>query len=132
MAHFAELDNDNIVKRVIVVSNDNEADGENWCKNLLGGDWKQTSYNANIRKNFAGIGFTYDTARDAFIPPQPYSSWILDESTCQWKAPVDYPSDGKDYTWKETTAWKSGEMQPTGFWKEITYNATTQTWKEVE
>tara|TARA_B100000424_G_scaffold190232_1_gene148090 strand:- start:25 stop:423 length:399 start_codon:yes stop_codon:yes gene_type:complete len=131
MAHFAELDNDNIVKRVIVVSNDNEADGENWCKNLLGGDWKQTSYNANIRKNFASKGYTYDAARDAFIAPQPFASWVLDETTCQWKAPVDYPSDGKDYTWKESLTWKNGTMQPTGFWKEVTYDATTQTWKEV-
>ena len=94
--------------------------------------WDENQKTVKNTVNFAGIGFTYDTARDAFIPPQPYSSWILDESTCQWKAPVDYPSDGKDYTWKETTAWKSGEMQPTGYWKEITYDATTQTWKEVE
>ena len=131
MAHFAELDDNNKVKRVIVVSNDNEADGENWCKNLLGGDWKQTSYNANIRKNYAAIGYTYDAARDAFIPPQDFPSWILDESTCQWKAPVDYPSDGKTYTWKETTTWKSGNMIPTGSWKEVVYDETTQTWKEV-
>ena len=131
MAHFAELDNNNKVKRVIVVSNDNEADGENWCKNLLGGDWKQTSYNANIRKNYAAIGHTYDAARDAFIPPQDFPSWILDESTCQWKAPVDYPSDGKTYTWKETTTWISGAMIPTGSWKEVVFDETTQTWKEV-
>ena len=104
MAHFAELDNDNVVKRVIVVSNDNEADGENWCNNLLGGDWKQTSYNANIRKNFAAIGYTYDAAKDAFIPPQPFASWILDETTCQWKAPVDYPSDNNNlYHWEESS-----------------------------
>lgn len=132
MAHFAELDDNNIVLRVIVVSNDNEADGENWCKNLLGGNWKQTSYNNNIRKNYAGIGFTYDESKDAFIPPQPYTSWVLDESTCQWKPPVDYPSDGKDYTWKEGTSWVSGEMKITGSWKEISYDETTQTWKEVE
>ena len=132
MAHFAELDTDKTVLQVIVVSDDNEADGENWCKNLLGGDWKQTSYNAKIRKNFASKGFTYDESRDAFIPPQPFASWVLDESTCQWKAPVDYPSDGKDYTWKETTIWNSGEMIPTGSWKEITWDETTQTWKEVD
>ena len=131
MAHFAELDDNNIVLRVIVVSNDNEADGENWCKNLLGGRWKQTSYNNNIRKNYAAIGFTYDESRDAFIPPQSYPSWILDESTCSWKAPVDYPSDGKQYKWEESLIWKSGEMQPTGSWKEMTYDETTQTWKEV-
>ena len=131
MAHFAELDTNKTVLRVIVVSNDNESDGENYCKNLLGGDWKQTSYNNNIRKNFAAIGFTYDQTRDAFIAPQPYPSWTLEESTCQWKAPVDYPSDGKVYKWEETLTWKSGEMQPTGSWKEITYDETTQTWKEV-
>ena len=119
MAHFAELDDNNIVLRVIVVSDDNEADGENWCNNLLGGSWKQTSYNANIRKNYAAIGFTYDESRDAFIPPQPYPSWTLDESTCLWKAPVDYPSDGKKYTWEESITWKSGAMQPTGSWKEF-------------
>lgn len=131
MAHFAELDDNNIVLRVIVVSDDNEADGENWCKNLLGGNWKQTSYNNNIRKNYAAIGFTYDESRDAFIPPQPYPSWILDETTCQWKAPVDHPSDGKVYKWEESTTWKSGVMEPTGSWKEMTYDETTQTWKEV-
>lgn len=131
MAHFAELDDNNIVLRVIVVSDDNEADGENWCKNLLGGNWKQTSYNNNIRKNYAAIGFTYDESRDAFIPPQSYPSWILDESTCLWKAPIDYPSDDKVYKWEESLTWKSGEMQPTGSWKEMTYDETTQTWKEV-
>tara|TARA_B100000524_G_scaffold296768_1_gene171242 strand:- start:112 stop:474 length:363 start_codon:yes stop_codon:yes gene_type:complete len=119
MAHFAELDSNNVVLRVIVVSNDNEADGENWCKNLFGGDWKQTSYNNNIRKNYAAIGYTYDAAKDAFIPPQPFVSWTLDETTCQWKAPVDYPSDGKVYKWEEGLTWQAGEMKPTGSWKEV-------------
>jgi hypothetical protein len=132
MAHFAELDNDNVVKRVIVVSNDKEAEGETYCHDLLGGDWKQTSYNNNIRKNYAAIGYTYDAAKDAFIPPQPFVSWTLDETTCQWKAPVDYPSDGKVYKWKEGLTWQAGEMKPTGSWKEITYDETTETWKEVE
>ena len=107
MAHFAELDSNKTVLRVIVVSDDNEADGENWCKNLLGGNWKQTSYNNNIRKNYAGIGFTYNESKDAFIPPQPYPSWILVENTCQWKPPVDYPNDDKLYSWDETSkSWK--------------------------
>lgn len=119
MAHFAELNNDSIVQRVIVVSNDKEAEGETYCHDLLGGDWKQTSYNGNIRKNFAAIGYTYDAGKDAFIPPQAFPSWTLDETTCQWKAPVDYPSDGKKYTWEETTIWKSGNMTPTGSWKEV-------------
>ena len=89
MAHFAELDQTNIVLRVIVVPNEHEADGENWCNNLLGGSWKQTSYNATIRKNYAGIGYTYDSARDAFIPPQPHPSWTLDTETCQWAPPPE-------------------------------------------
>tara|TARA_B100000945_G_scaffold179116_1_gene143627 strand:- start:74 stop:403 length:330 start_codon:yes stop_codon:yes gene_type:complete len=103
MAHFAELDADKTVLQVIVVSDENEADGENWCKNLLGGDWKQTSYNANIRKNFASKGFTYDESIDAFIPPQPFASWSLDKDTCQWKPPVDYPSDNELYHWEESS-----------------------------
>ena len=107
MAHFAELDSNKTVLRVIVVSDVNEADGEHWCKNLFGGNWKQTSYNNNIRKNYAGIGFTYDESKDAFIPPQPYPSWTLVEDTCQWKPPVDYPNDNKLYGWDESTkSWK--------------------------
>ncbi len=114
MAHFAQLEN-NIVKQVIVVSNqdildengqESEQKGIDFCSNLLGGTWKQTSYNAKIRKNYAGIGYTYDEGRDAFIPPKPFNSWLLDEDTCQWKAPVDYPTDGKRYTWnEEKTSW---------------------------
>lgn len=114
MAHFAQLEN-NVVKQVIVVSNqdildeqgqESEEKGIAFCSNLLGGTWKQTSYNAKIRKNYAGIGYTYDEGRDAFIPPKPYNSWLLDEDTCQWKAPVDYPIDDKRYTWnEETLAW---------------------------
>ena len=93
MAHFAELDQTNIVLRVIVVPDEHEADGENWCNNLLGGSWKQTSYNATIRKNYAGIGYTYDSARDAFIPPQPHPSWTLDTETCQWAPPIPWPAE---------------------------------------
>jgi len=114
MAHFAKLEN-NVVTQVIVVSNqdildenkqESEQKGIDFCSNLLGGTWKQTSYNAKIRKNYAGIGYTYDEGRDAFIPPKPYNSWLLDETTCQWKAPVDYPTDGKRYTWnEEKTSW---------------------------
>jgi hypothetical protein len=114
MAHFAQLEN-NIVTKVIVVANqdildengqENEQKGIDFCSNLLGGTWKQTSYNGNIRKNYAGIGYTYDEGRDAFIAPKPYASWLLDETTCQWKAPVDMPIDDKKYTWDEaTTSW---------------------------
>ena len=117
MAHFAQLNENNIVTQVIVVSNEdikdsigneNEEVGIAFCKNLLGRDtiWKQTSYNNSIRKNYAGIGFTYDATRDAFIAPKPYNSWILNETTCLWEAPVAYPNDEKMYAWdEETTSW---------------------------
>jgi len=115
LAHFAQLNEDNLVTQVIVVANqdtadkdglENEAIGAAFCNNLLGGTWKQTSYNAKIRKNYAGIGYKYDATLDAFIPPQPFASWVLDEATAQWKAPVDYPTDGKVYSWDEaTTSW---------------------------
>jgi hypothetical protein len=86
MAHWAELDNNNIVLRVTVGSNDDPDEGYQWLIDNLGGRWVQTSYNATIRKNFAGIGFTYDEARDAFIPPKPNDGeWVLDEETCQWQ-----------------------------------------------
>jgi hypothetical protein len=110
MAHFAELDDNNIVKQVIVVSNDelldesgieSEQKGADFCTNLLGGRWVQTSYNGNIRKNYAGIGYLYDPIRDAFVAPQPYPSWVLDEQTCRWEAPVAYPTDGLIYDWVE-------------------------------
>jgi hypothetical protein len=114
MAHFAKLEN-NIVTQVIVVSNqdilneqgqESEELGIAFCSNLLGGTWKQTSYNGKIRKNYAGIGYTYDETLDAFIPPKPFNSWLLDETTAQWKAPVDYPTDDKMYSWDEaTTSW---------------------------
>jgi hypothetical protein len=112
LAHFAQLNEENIVTRVIVVANqdtadkdgvENEAIGIEFCTNLLGGTWKQTSYNGNIRKNYAGVGFKYDATLDAFVPPQPYASWILDETTAKWKAPVDYPTDEKSYDWNEST-----------------------------
>lgn len=113
MAHFAQLDQNNIVVQVIVVNNEdtkdstgteNELIGINFCKSLFGSltIWKQTSYNATIRKNYAGIGFTYDEGRNAFIPPKPFNSWILDEITCCWQAPITCPADGKLYTWDES------------------------------
>ena len=115
MAHFAELDANNVVLRVIVVGNKDTADANNvekehigaaFCERLFGGTWKQTSYNGNKRKNYAGIGYTYDAGRDAFIPPKPFNSWVLVESTCQWEAPVPMPTDGKMYSWNEsTTSW---------------------------
>ena len=118
MAHYAELDSNNVVKQVIVVSNadtstaqgeEKESIGIAFCERLLGGTWVKTSYNAKIRKNYAGIGFTYDKDRDAFIPPKPYASWVLNETTCLWNAPVAYPTDigtteePKRYSWNEET-----------------------------
>jgi hypothetical protein len=111
MAHFAQLEN-NVVTKVIVVANqdildengqESEQIGIDFCSNLLGGTWMQTSYNGRIRKNYAGVGYSYDETLDAFIPQKPFASWVLDETTAQWKAPVDYPTDGKLYTWNEET-----------------------------
>jgi hypothetical protein len=112
MAHFAELDETNIVKQVIVVHNnelldennvEQEQKGIDFCVAHYGGNWVQTSYNGSIRKRYAGSGFAYDPIRDAFIAPQPYNSWILNEDTCLWEAPVPYPTDDKPYYWDEAT-----------------------------
>lgn len=108
MAHFALLNENNIVVRVEVVSNNvcqNESEGLNFLCSLYGESYrfKQTSYNGNIRKNYAGIGYIYDEQRDAFIPPKPYESWVLNEQTCLWNPPVPYPNDNKDYIWDENT-----------------------------
>lgn len=115
MAHFAEIGLNNTVLRVIVVhnndcidenGNESETKGAEFCRTLLGGTWMQTSYNANVRKNFAGVGYVYDSQRDAFIPPKPYESWVLNEDTCRWDAPTPMPQDGKPYIWDEpTTSW---------------------------
>jgi len=107
MAHFAKLGVGNKILTVEVVSNDiaiNEQAGVDFLNNLHGTNdvWKQTSYNGNIRKNFAGIGFKYDQTRDAFIAPKPFNSWILNETTCRWDAPVVKPDDGQKYIWNET------------------------------
>jgi len=127
MAHFAEINASNVVTRVIVVADENEADGENWCNGFLGGTWKKTSYNTygNVhalggtpyRKNYAGIGDTYDVSRDAFIEPQAFASWTLDETTCLWTPPITAPDDdSKIYEWNET-AYQADNS--TG-WDEIT------------
>lgn len=117
MAHWAEIDSDNIVTRVLVVADDKE-DGQTFlAEDLgLGGTWKKTSYNTiggvhtlggtPFRKNFAGIGFTFDAVKDAFIPPKPFASWTLNDDSCLWEAPTPKPTDGKLYTWNEdTTSW---------------------------
>ena len=108
MAHFAKLGIGNIVEKVEVVSNNiatTEQAGVDFLRNLYNdqnAQWFQTSYNNNIRKNFAGIGYTYDQARDAFIEPKPYPSWTLNDTTCLWEAPVAYPDDDNNYSWNET------------------------------
>lgn len=113
MAHFAQLDEQNMVTQVIVIHNnecqvngvESEDIGIAFCRSLFGSNtnWKQTSYNGNIRKNYAGIGFIYDAGRDAFIPPKPYASWLLNEDTCQWDSPTPKPTDKKRYSWSEET-----------------------------
>jgi hypothetical protein len=100
MAHFAEIDSTNTVLRVIVVADEHETNGAEWCNSLLGGTWVQTSYNNRIRKQFAGIGFLFDATADVFIAPKPFASWSLDENY-DWQAPIDYPADGKLYSWDE-------------------------------
>ena len=135
MAHFAQLDENNVVLQVIVVSNEDAGpspgvQGEAFCTDLLGGRWKQTSYNTRggvhynpatnepdggtpFRKNYAGIGYTFDESRDAFIPPKPFPSWVLNEDTCWWEAPVPYPTDGNPYMWDESvTNWVPVPEQP--------------------
>lgn len=118
MAHYAFLNEDNIVIAVIVGRDENEivdgiSDWELYYSELRGQTCKRTSFNTNggkdpnggvgFRKNFAGIGFVYDSERDAFISPKPFESWLLDEETCQWKSPVNYPEDGQVYEWDEAT-----------------------------
>jgi hypothetical protein len=120
MAHFAKLDINNFVIEVNVVSNDIitingveiEKLGIDFLTNLLNYNyWKQTSYNGNFRKNYAGIGYYYDSIRDAFIPPKPFPSWILNEISCLWESPIPIPNDGKMYQWNEET----------GNWEEINF-----------
>ena len=110
MAHYAFLNADNVVTEVITGIHETELiEGllpETWYGNFRGQVCKRTSYNNNIRKNYAGIGYTYDSARDAFIAPQPCASWVLDEATCRWQAPTPYPSEGGPWTWdEETLSW---------------------------
>ena len=114
MAHFAEIDQDNRVLRVVVVANKDTSDengneveqiGRVFCNRLLGGNWVQTSYNSNFRKNYAGVGYIYDSQRNAFIPPKPYPSWILDEETCNWNSPLPKP-EGDWYWDEESLSWK--------------------------
>jgi len=125
MAHFTQLDANNVVTQVIVVANSDTADangvekeyiGSAFCEKLFGGTWKQTSYNGTIRKNYAGLGYTFDEDLDAFVPPKPFASWLLNEETAQWEAPVAMPADAgtgeppKMYSWDEDTVnWVEAE-----------------------
>jgi hypothetical protein len=133
MAHFAQIDENNVVLQVIVVhnndckdadGNESEAVGVAFCKSLLGDAtrWKQTSYNGNMRFNYAGIGYQYDAIRNAFIPVKPYPSWVIDETTCRWIAPVAYPTDKKIYAWDETTL----------SWVEVAYPSPYPSWVKNE
>ena len=105
MAHYAFLDENNIVTEVIVGINETDfiegLEPEIWYSNFRGQACKRTSYNGNIRKNYAGIGYTYNANLDAFIAPKPFESWILNENTCIWEAPIQYPDDDKNYYWDE-------------------------------
>ena len=110
MAHFAELDGRSLVLRVVVLDDDyirdadgrhNELLGKTFLEKNLGGMWVQTSYSGSFRKRFAGVGYTYDKERDAFIPPRPFSSWLLDDSSCNWEPPIEMPEDGNRYRWNE-------------------------------
>ena len=105
MSHWAQIDESNIVTQVLV--GPNHGDEGKAFFNALGGTWVKTSYNSNIRKNYAGIGYSYAPDLDAFVAPKPFNSWLLDEDTCQWQAPIEYPTDGLMYQWdEELTDWK--------------------------
>lgn len=122
MAHFAQLDGNNVVTQVIVVANKDTADangvekeyiGQAFCEKLFGGTWKQTSYNGNFRKNYAGTGYTYNADIDAFVPPKPFASWVLNNDTAQWEPPVPMPEGGM-YSWDEATgSWVAMQTEMT-------------------
>lgn len=107
MAHWAKIDENNIVERVLVTSNDDPAgdEGYSWLVQNLGGTWIQTSYNGNIRARFAGIGYSYDPDRDVFIAPSPFPSWVLNEETTEWEAPIPQPTDFDGYWDEDSQAW---------------------------
>ena len=138
MAHFAQIDDTGTVINVVVVPDSQEDRGQDYLANDLGlgGTWVQTSYNtrggihsmgkAPLRKNYAGIGFTYDSQRDAFIPPKMFPSWTLNESTCLWQAPIPYPTDGKRYVWNESALnWTPHPTNPIGAYA---WNMSTYSW----
>lgn len=104
MSHWAEIDKNSIVRRVVVGDNNdpNGDEGYQWLIDNLGGTWIKTSYNGSIRKNYAGLDYKYDEDLDVFIPPKPYDSWTLNEDTYRWEAPLKHPEDGKIYSWNES------------------------------
>lgn len=111
MSHFAELDENNVVIRVLVGNELLPNEGQDWFVENFGGRWVQTSYNGSIRRNFAGVGHTYDEERDAFIAPKPFDSWTFYEPTCRWVPPTPYPQDGRLYHWdEENLNWKEIEV----------------------
>jgi hypothetical protein len=123
MAHFAQLDENNVVTQVIVVGNNELLDangrereelGVAFCQRLFGGNWKQTSYNHNMRVRYAGIGYSYNADIDAFVPPKPFASWVLNNTTANWEAPIPMPVvEGKMYYWDEaTTSWVENGTAP--------------------
>lgn len=114
MAHFAQIDSNNLVVQVVVIDNaditdmdGNESEflGQKTCRHIFGSDtvWVQTSYNASIRKNYASVGYTWRQDLDGFVPPQPFASWTLNEETCRWEPPVPHPNDGPIRNWNEET-----------------------------
>jgi len=122
MAHYAFLDENNIVTEVIVGIDETELieglDPETWYANFKGQVCKRTSYNGNYRKNYAGIGFTYDERLDAFIPPKPYNSWILNEEACLWESSIPYPNNGLTYSWnEESLGWELQDFS--GNWEDM-------------
>jgi len=138
MGHFAELDENNVVLRVCVVDNahipsDMHIDGETWCENFWGGTWKQTSYNNNFRKQYAGIGYSYNPTLNMFISPQPYDSWSLDENG-DWQSPVTYPTittmDGEDIfiTWEEPNIRWVGFINDSTGYTNYRWDATELEW----
>ena len=132
MSHFAKLDENNVVTHVIVGDNNLPNEGYDWVISRIGGRWVQTSYNGNFRKRFAGVGYAYNEELDAFVMPKPFESWVLDQETVDWVAPIPYPEDGLGYDWdEENGSWKiimdqpapEGSLDETLYWDE-----ESQTW----
>ncbi len=112
MSHFAQLDENNVVIQVLVGDDSLPNEGHDWFVETFGGRWVQTSYNRRIRKNFAAVGYIYDEERDAFISPKPFESWVLNEETCEWDAPIPRPETGRYYWSESTISWQAIEEEP--------------------